>query len=188
MKEETQSFELFIVAKGISMNRAFVAAVLGSLLLVTVGCKQKVDPTAAIRDGVVKYLSTRAGLNMSNMDITVTKTTVNANKAQADVEVRAKNSEPGSPAMRLTYELQQQGAEWVVLKSQANGGMQHPDPGAMTQQGEMPAGHPPTAGASGQTPADHPDFNSILNSAQPPPPQQGTTPPTTQPPSSNAKP
>ena len=77
------------------MNRAFLAAVLGSLLLAAGACKQKVDPTSAIRDGVVKYLSSRAGLNMSNMDVTVTKTTVNGGQAQADVEVRAKNSDPG---------------------------------------------------------------------------------------------
>jgi hypothetical protein len=174
------------------MKRAFFAAIVGVLLL-TLGCKQQhtvQDYTPAFRDAVVKYLSTRAGLAMNNMDIAVTKSTVDGDKAQADVEIRAKNSDPGSPAMRITYELQKQGNEWVVVKSQSNGGMQHPDPGAMTQQSELPEGHPPTTGAapgtpSGNAPANHPDFNSILDTAKPaaqPQPQQGTQQP------SNAKP
>jgi hypothetical protein len=150
------------------MNRAFVAALLGSFLLVMVGCKPRVDNKEAIRAGVIKHLSGMSGLNVSNMIVTVTKATVNGDKAQADVEVRAKDADPGAPAMQLGYDLQKQGEEWVVLKGQATGGMQHPAPGEMPAQGDMPAGHPSPGGGSGQRPANQPDFSSILNSAQPP--------------------
>jgi len=59
-----------------------------------------------------------------------------------------------------------------VVKSQPTGGMQHPAPGEMPPPGQMPPGHPATGGANGQMPANHPDFNSILNTAQPPIQQQ----------------
>jgi hypothetical protein len=174
------------------MNRACFAALLGSLLLLTSGCKAKTDNKDAIRDAVVKHIAGMNGLNVNNMTITVTKATVNGDKAQADVDIRAKNSDPSAPAMQLTYELQKQGEEWMVLKGQATGGMQHPAPGEMPPQGTMPPGHPSTGGTSGQLPANHPDFNSILNSAQPPAPTQqqpssGQQQPAQQP-SSNAKP
>jgi hypothetical protein len=167
------------------MNRAFSAAVLVSVLLLTTGCKPKVDEKVAIRDGVIKHLSGMSGLNVSNMTVEVTKATVNGDKAQADVEVRAKNGEPGAPGMQLTYDLQKNGQEWVVLKGQATGGMQHPAAGEMSPQGAMPADHPPVGNAGGQMPAHHPDFNSILNSAQPPTqtaPQGTTQQPAQQPP------
>jgi hypothetical protein len=176
------------------MNRAFLATLLGGLLLAAGGCKPEMDNKEAIRDGVIKHLSGMSGLNVSNMTITVTKATVNGDHAQADVEVRAKNGEPGAPAMELTYQLQKQGEGWVVLKGQATGGMQHPAPGEMPPQEAMPAGHPPSGGANGQLPASHPDFNSILNSAAPPAQTQGQPQPlkgqqpAPQPPASDAKP
>jgi hypothetical protein len=172
------------------MNRAFRAALLGSVLLLAGGCNSSESNKDAIRDGVIKHLSGMGGLNVNNMTVTVTKATVNGDKAQADVEVRAKNADPSASAMQLSYDLQKQGNEWVVLKGQATGGMQHPAPGEMPQQGNMPAGHPPV-GANGQAPADHPDFNSILNSAQPSPQtqQQGSSSqPPAQQPSSTPKP
>jgi hypothetical protein len=108
------------------------------------------------------------------MTITVTKATITGDKAQADVDIRAKNSDPSAPAMQLTYELQKQGDQWVVLKGQPTGGMQHPAPGELPPQGSMPPGHPSAGGTSGQLPPNHPDFNSILNSAQPAPQTPGT--------------
>jgi hypothetical protein len=150
------------------MHRAFFAAVLAALLLNTGACKSKTDEKAAIRDGVVKHLASMNGLNVSNMTIVVTQAAVNGDKAQASVDIRAKSGEPGAPPMQLTYDLQKQGEEWVVLKGQATGGMQHPAAGETAPQGGLPPGHPSTGGTSGQMPANHPDFNSILNSAQPP--------------------
>ena len=150
------------------MHRAFLAALLGSLLLLTGACKSKTDNKEAIRNGVVKHIAAMSGLNVNNMTIIVTQATVNGDKAQASVDIRAKNGDPSAPAMQLTYDLQKQGEEWVVLKGQPAGGMQHPAPGEMPPAGSMPPGHPSTSGTSGQMPANHPDFNSILNTAQPP--------------------
>jgi hypothetical protein len=164
------------------MNRALLAALLSSFLLVTNGCKSKAENKDAIRDAVVKHIAGMNGLNVNNMTITVTKATFNGDKAQADVDIRAKNGDPSAPAMQLTYELQKQGDEWVALKGQATGGMQHPAADEMPPQGSMPPGHPATGGTSGQMPPNHPDFNSILNSAQPPPAQQA---PAQQPPAQN---
>ena len=173
------------------MNRAFLAALLGTFVLFAGGCKSKTDNKDAIRDGVIKHIAGMNGLNVNNMTVTVTKTTITGDKAQADVDIRAKNSDPNSPAMQLSYELQKQGDEWVVLKGQPTGGMQHPAPGEMPPSGALPPGHPPTGGASGQMPANHPDFNSILNGAQPPAQTQqqpSNAQPPAQQPSSKTKP
>ncbi len=124
------------------MKRVFFAALLASFALLAGGCKAKTDNRDAIRDGVLKHIAGMNGLNVNNMTITVTKATVNGDKAQADVDIRAKNGDPNAPPMQLSYELQKQGEQWVVLKGQANGGMQHPAPGTMPPQGAMPPGHP----------------------------------------------
>jgi hypothetical protein len=157
------------------MKRVLLAALLSSFLLVAGGCKSKTENKDAIRDGVVKHIAGMNGLNVNNMTITVTRAAITGDKAQADVEIRAKNSDPSTPAMQLSYEMQKQGAEWVVLKGQPTGGMQHPAPGEMPPQGSMPPGHPSTGGTTGQMPPNHPDFNSILNSAQPQSQPQGTS-------------
>ncbi len=173
------------------MNRALWAALLAGLLLLAGGCKAKTDEKVAIRDGVIRHIAGMNGLNVNNMTITVTKVTRNGDKAQADVDIRAKSGDPTAPAMQLTYELQKQGNEWVVLKGQATGGMQHPTAGEMPPpQSNLPPGHPSTNGASGQMPADHPDFNAIMNSAQPPAetPQPSSGQPPAQQPSSSSKP
>lgn len=167
------------------MNRALLTGVLFALLIVPGGCKSKAETRDAIRDGIIKHLTGMNGLNVNNMTVTVTRASITGDKAEAEVDIRAKNGDPSAPAMQLTYDLQKQGDEWVVLKGQTNGGMQHPAPGQMPPLGTLPPGHRTTGDASGQMPADHPDFNSILNSAQP---QQQQTPsgqqPTQQPSSS----
>jgi hypothetical protein len=148
------------------MYRAFLATLFGALLLVAGGCKSKTDNKDAIRDGVVKHIAGMNGLNVNNMTVTVTQATINGDKAEANVEIRAKNSDPSAPPMQLVYQLQKQGEEWVVIKGQPTGGMQHPAPGEMPP-GSMPPGHPGTSGTDGPMPTTHPDFNSILNTAQP---------------------
>ena len=166
------------------MNRGLLATTLGAMLLFTGACKSKTASNDAIRDGVVKHIASMNGLNINNMTITVTQTTINGDTAQASVDIRAKNSDPSTPPMQLVYQMQKQGNDWVVVKGQPTGGMQHPAPGEMPPQGTMPPGHPTTGGTSGQMPTNHPDFNSILNTAQPPAqtPQQPQQPAQQQPP------
>jgi hypothetical protein len=161
------------------MNRAFLATLLGIALLATGGCKSKTDNKNAIRDGVMKHIAAMKGLNLNNMTVTVTQASINGDKAEANVDIRAKNGDPNAPPMQLVYQMQKQGEEWVVIKGQPTGGMQHPAPGEAPPPGTMPPGHPTTGGTSGQMPASHPDFNSILNTAQ-----QGQQQPAQQPSSS----
>ena len=162
------------------MKRAILAALLVAALLFAVACKSKTDEKEAIRAGVIKHLAALNILNLNNMDVNVTQATVSGNQAQAQVEVRVKGGDPKASAMQIGYTLEKRGEEWVVLKSTGmGGGMQHPGPGeaptADTATGAMPPGHPNVTGGSGQKPAEHPDFNAILNntpSQQPNPPAQ----------------
>lgn len=158
------------------MKRGLLSILLGTALLVVGGCKSKTDNKDAIRDGVVKHIAGMTGLNVNNMTITVTKADIHGDMAEANVDIRPKNGDPNAPPMQLVYQMQKQGAEWVVVKGEATGGMQHPAPGEMPPQGTLPPGHPSTGGTSGQLPANHPDFNSILNTA----PQGGQQPPAQQ--------
>jgi hypothetical protein len=154
------------------MKRGFFATLLGATLLFTFACKSKNDDKEAIRAGVVKHLSSLNMLNLSNMDISVTQAMVNGNQAQAQVEIRSKGGDPNAPPMQINYALEKHGEEWVVLKStgMGGGGMQHPGPGEApapgSAPGTMPPGHPNVTTGAGQKPADHPDFNAILNGTQ----------------------
>ena len=176
------------------MNRAFLATFLGGLLLFTDACKGKTDSKDAIRAGIVKHIASMNGLNLANMEITVTQATVNGDKAQASVDIRAKNSDPSAPAMQVSYQLEKQGPDWVVVKGAPTGGMQHPAPGEKPPSVALPPGHAIPGGAGGQTPTSHPDFNSIMKTAQPPAQQPSTQqapanqPPTQQPYPSSGKP
>jgi|SRR6516162_7317641 hypothetical protein len=147
------------------MNRAILTSLLGALLLFSGACKAKRDSKDAILAGVVKHIASMKGLNVNNMDVVVTQATVNGNTAEASVDIRAKNGDPKAPPMQLVYQMQKQGDEWVVIKSQPTGGMAHPAPGEAPPPGTLPPSHPTTGG---QAPANHPDFNQILNTAQPP--------------------
>jgi hypothetical protein len=147
------------------MNRALPSILLIVALLACGGCKSKADTQTAIRDGVVKHIAAMSGLNVNNMDIAVTQANVHGDSAEANVEIRARNSDPGTPPMQLVYAMQKQGAEWVVVKGQVNGGMDHPVPGE-TSPGNLPPGHLGTPSGGDQGSAGQPDFNAILNSAQ----------------------
>ena len=150
------------------MNRAFLVALLGALLLCTVACKsQKADDKEAIRQGVVTYLTSLKGLNIPNMDIAVTQYSVNGNQAQAQVEIRAKNGDASGGSMQLAYNLEKRGDQWVVVKSQAAGGtLQHPGLGAVPPGATVTPGHPSVSGSSAGQPV-HSDLNEIIKSAQP---------------------
>src|SRR5260370_22947879 len=151
------------------MNRAFLAALLGALLLCTVACKaQMAVDKEAIRQGVVTYLTSMKGVNIPNMDIAVTHYSVNGNQAQAQVEIRAKNGDASGGMMQLAYNLEKRGDQWVVVRSQPAGGtLQHPGPGEIPPGATMPPGHPGVSGSSAGQPV-HSDLNEIIRSPQPP--------------------
>ena len=157
------------------MKGAFPIALLCATLLFSGACKSKMDDKEALHAGIIKHLRSLNTLNVSAMDIHVMQASVNGNQAQAQVEIRLKNSPPDGASMKLFYNLEKRGDEWAVVKSQPAGGtMKHPGPGEMPPGG-LPPGHPNVNGTGGQVPAGHPDFNGILKSAQPPAPQAPAT-------------
>jgi hypothetical protein len=148
------------------MKREFLAGLLGAALLFSGACKSQKADKEAIRQGVVSHLTSMKGLNIPNMDIVVTQYSVNGSQAQAQVEIRAKNSDSAG-MMQLAYNLEKRGDQWVVVKSAPAGGtLQHPGPGEVPPGGAMPPGHPSVGGSAGQP--VHSDLNEIIKSAQPP--------------------
>lgn len=90
----------------------------------------------------------KAGLELNNLNITVTDVKFEGNQANAQVSFTPKAS-PQS-GMSLAYRLERKGAKWQVLGRGAG----HAGMGGATGMGQMPPGHPPaTPGASGTPPA-----------------------------------
>lgn len=134
-------------------------------LLICLGaCKKQANDSDAIRAGILQHLTSIGTLNMSAMDMDIRSLSVNGNQAHAEVEFRPKNSGTPGAGMHVAYNLEKRDGAWVVLKSQALGGMiQHPDPG------QNPHTNPDVhSGAM-------PNFNEILNPSAPP--AQGALPP-----------
>ncbi|MBI5086913.1 MAG: hypothetical protein HZB13_20235 [Acidobacteria bacterium] len=136
--------------------------------LLMAACQKNLQTNDAVKAGVIKYLSTNAGLNVTAMDVTVTAVTFKDNEAQATVSFKPKGGDAAA-GMQMTYTLEKQGAEWVVKKKPDAGS----HAGGMT--GGMPAATPPAGGANphggmvmpnsgmpqssapqGAMPADHP--------------------------------
>lgn len=136
------------------------------LLAAAAGCSttsQADRDKQAIRAALQKYLSERSNLNVAAMDMEVKEVSLSGNRADAQVEFRAKQ---GGVGMQMTYALERQGELWVVRSGRPSGGnVPHPATGgAMPPAGEMPAGHPPLGEpgkapaqtGAGAMPADHP--------------------------------
>jgi hypothetical protein len=94
----------------------------------------------AARQGVIDYLTKRANLNVSGMNIAVASLACRENDADAVVSFSAKGPNPGAPMSRK-YALERQGDHWVV-KASANAGSS-PHGGAAPAPGQaLPPGHP----------------------------------------------
>lgn len=142
-----------------------LAAILATLLAAT-GCQKKQDETAAIRSGITEHLRSLKTLNLSAMDMNVTKVTINGNQAEAQVEFVPKSGAPPGAGMQVSYSLEKRDGQWVVVKRDSMGGaIAHPPPGANPQQ--TPEG--PTHGM--------PNFQDLLQPANPGTTSGGTLPP-----------
>jgi hypothetical protein len=155
------------------MNRVLCRSLLSISLIWILGCKSKTDDSQAIRDGIVKHINSLKGLDVNLMEITVVNSTIDGDRAQAQVEIRPKSEQAGTASMQLTYLLQKRGSDWVVVKSQAAGGtMEHPTsgvmPGGSMQGDQLPPGHPPVGGNAAGTTATHSNFSDLMRSTQPP--------------------
>ena len=93
------------------------------LLFSLAACNRGLHNNDAVRQGVIDHLS-KAGLNVTGMDITLSSVQFNGNQADATVSITPKG---GSPAqgMSMNYHLEQQGSKWVVTGRKDAGGSPH---------------------------------------------------------------
>jgi hypothetical protein len=167
------------------MNQSFKVLSLSMLMVAAAGCHSTTSSTAsvtapssdaaatapapsvatsdndAIKAAIQRHLSTNSGINMSAMDMSVDRISVNGDQAQADVTFRLKQ---GGTSMLMTYSLQRHAGDWIVVSSQPSGGQfAHPpmdkvhsgvatNPGAgtpaMPDLSEFLKDHPPASKTS----------------------------------------
>lgn len=102
-------------------------------------CGRGIQNEAAVRQGVIDYLSTRSDLNISQMQVDVTSISFRQNEADATVSFRPKGGEASS-GMQMRYTLERKSNRWVV-KGRGAG------PHGQQMPGAPPAGHPPVGSA-----------------------------------------
>ena len=134
------------------MKRMTLAVGLGAALLFTVACKKQPSDTEAIRAGILQHLTSVGTLNMNAMVMDIRSVAINGTQARAEVEFRPKTGGPSGAGMQVAYNLEKRDGAWVVLKTQAAGGMiQHPDPNQNPHQNQ------------GVHPGSMPNFSDVLN-------------------------
>lgn len=167
------------------MKRFTTAVLLFAAFFATSGCKKQTNDQDAIRAGILQHLTAVGTLNMSAMQMDIRSVSINGNQAHAQVEFRPKSGAAPGAGMQVAYNLEKRDGSWVVLKTEAAGGMiQHPDPNqnphqdqnvhsgslpsfsdvlntsAAPAQGALPPGHapvnsPPSSQPGGQDPASN---------------------------------
>jgi hypothetical protein len=133
----------------------------GMILLagvLAIGCRKKQDETGSIRAGILKHLASVNTLNISAMDMDIKSVNVQGNQATAMVEFRPKSGAPEGAGMQVSYSLEKQNGEWVVVKKEAAGGeINHPSTNANPHTQTTPQG----------TTQDMPNFQDLLHPANP---------------------
>ncbi len=107
-------------------------------MLLTLGCAKDINNKEAIKEAVMKRLANVSGLNMSSMDIDVTKVSFSGNAAEAQVGFKAKGA--SESMLSMSYKLERKGDIWEVKSSTRGAGGGVGDGGS-----QLPAGHPPAA-------------------------------------------
>ncbi len=160
------------------MNRMALALALSAVLFITGGCKKQPSDNDAIRAGILQHLTAIGTLNMSAMEMDIRRVSINGNQAHAEVQFRPKTGAPPGAGMQVAYNLEKRDGAWVVLKTQAVGGMiQHPDPNQNphlnqnVHSGSLPnindVLNPAGAGSQGALPPGHPPMNSQQPNSRP---------------------
>jgi hypothetical protein len=133
-------------------------------VLLSAGCANRaVQNEAAVRQGVIDYISQRSDLNLTTMQIDVTSVSFRQNEADATVSFRPKGGAADS-GMQMRYTLERKGSRWVVKGRGRNGQGQTPHGMGQGQNphgmGQMPPGAaaPPAGEAQpgSKLPAGHP--------------------------------
>jgi hypothetical protein len=108
----------------------------------------------AVKRGVMDYLSTRQGLNIASMDVSVASMIFRQNEVDATVTFTPKGSNAAQP-MSIPYTLERKGDRWVVKPRAAAGQSPHGGMGANPHGAGM--GMPEGGGApAGALPPGHP--------------------------------
>jgi len=119
------------------------------LLVALTACNRSSPSKAAIRQGVLDYLSGRnLDLNMGSMNVDVTALTVNNGKADASVSFTPKGGNPAQ-GMTMRYQLEQRGDRWVVVGRQDENTSPHgaqATPGSANPHAGVPSGGEPAGG------------------------------------------
>jgi hypothetical protein len=113
-------------------------------MLFLAGCSKNIQTKEAVREGMLKYLSTRSGLSVSGMDIDITSVSFKGNEAEAMVSFKPKGGNAAA-GMQMNYTLEKKGNEWVV-KGKADSASQHGAaamPGGAPPKSDLPPDHPP---------------------------------------------
>ncbi|MGD0359391.1 MAG: hypothetical protein ABSC93_00890 [Bryobacteraceae bacterium] len=123
------------------------------LCVALAGCHRDIGNEDAVKRGILDYLSTRQGLNVSSMNVTVASMVFRQNEVDATVTFSPKDSSAAQP-MSIRYTLEKKGDRWVV-KPRANGGQNpHGGMGSASPHGGM--GMPQGEGSPGALPPGHP--------------------------------
>jgi hypothetical protein len=120
--------------------------------LALAGCHSNMQNEDAVKRGVMDYLSTRQGLNIASMSVSVASMVFRENEVDATVTFTPKDSSPSQP-MTIHYTLEKKGDRWVV-KPRANGG-QNPH-GGMGASPHGAMGMPQGGAPAGALPPGHP--------------------------------
>lgn len=133
--------------------------------LALLGCSNRgAQNEAAVRQGVIDYLTQRSDLNMKMMQVDVTSVSFRQDEADATVSFRPKGAAGGG--MQMRYTLERQGSQWVVKgKGHSPGQSPHGQmpaggmPGAQSPHGAMP-GSPAGAQPAPELPPGHPSMGN----------------------------
>src|SRR5260370_1449661 len=111
----------------LQIKRFTTATLLFAAFFTTGGCKQRPSDNDAIRAGILQHLTAVGTLNISAMQMDIRSVSISGNQAHAEVEFRPKTGAAPGTGMQIAYNLEKRDGSWVVLKTQAAGGMiQHP--------------------------------------------------------------
>lgn len=125
--------------------------------LALAGCHSNIQNEGAVRRGVMDYLSTRPGLNIGSMDVSVGSMIFRENEVDATFTFTPKGSNAAQPgqAMSIHYVLEKKGNRWLVKPRTASGQNPHGGMGASPHGGGMAM--PESGGsAAGALPPGHP--------------------------------
>jgi hypothetical protein len=115
-------------------------------------CHRDIRNESAVRQGVLNYLSTRPGLNISSMNVSIVSMIFRQDEVDATVAFAPKGSGTAQ-SMTMHYLLERKGDRWVVkprlnagqnphgdMSTSPHGGIGTPEGGA--RSGALPPGHP----------------------------------------------